>query len=99
MKNHRRTGKHDKRWVPYYRIIEQTGPVSFIVKNQLNGTTTKAHARHLHHAKLDEWEIPQNLGGRVLRQTQYVVPPENVSEEENSDDEGETSLQRLVSQK
>lgn len=62
LKNHRRTGKLDKRWVPYYRIIEQTGPVSFIVKNQLNGTTTKAHARHLHHAKLDEWEIPQNLG-------------------------------------
>lgn len=39
------------------------------------------------------------FGGRVLRQTQYVVPPENVSEEENSDEEGETALQRLVSQK
>lgn len=40
LKNHRRTGKLDKRWVPYYLIIEHTGPVSFIVKNQLNGTTT-----------------------------------------------------------
>lgn len=37
--------------------------------------------------------------GRVLRQTQYVVPPENVSKEENSDEEGETALQRLVNQK
>lgn len=74
------------------------GPVSFIAKTKLIGTTTKAHARHLYHAKLDELEIPQNLGGRTIRQTGYVVPPENVSEEEQSDEEEETALQRLVSQ-
>lgn len=74
------------------------GPVSFIAKTQLIGTTTKAHARHLYHAKLDELEIPQHLGGRAIRQTRYVVSRENVSEEEQSDEEEETALQRLLSQ-
>ncbi|CAC5387939.1 unnamed protein product [Mytilus coruscus] len=41
------------------RIIELTSPVSFILKNQLDGTTTKAHAEQIRLAKLD-WEIPNN---------------------------------------
>lgn len=38
------------------------------------------------------------MGGRAIRQTRYVVPTENVSEEEQSDEEEETALLRLVSQ-
>lgn len=40
----------------------------------------------------DEWEIPHNFVGRALRQTQYVVSPENVSEEENFERERDTAL-------
>lgn len=35
IKNHRRTNKLDNKWTPYFRIIEQTSPVSFIVRYQL----------------------------------------------------------------
>jgi hypothetical protein len=33
LKNNRRKNKLDKKWLPYYRIIKQTGPVSFVVKD------------------------------------------------------------------
>ena len=35
------------RWCPYFRIIEETTPVTFHLKNQLDGTITKVHAEHL----------------------------------------------------
>jgi len=55
LKNHRRTRKLDNKWTPYYRITEQTTPVSFVVRNQLTGKTTKAHARHLRLANITDW--------------------------------------------
>ncbi|CAC5397875.1 unnamed protein product [Mytilus coruscus] len=84
-KNHRRASKLSRKWTPYYRIIEQTSPVSFILKNQLDGTTTKAHAEQIRLAKLD-WEIPNNNQGKALRKAAYVVPVESQSED-SSDDE------------
>ncbi|KAK3097609.1 hypothetical protein FSP39_011373 [Pinctada imbricata] len=83
LRNHRRDSKLDVKWQPYYRIIDQTGPLSFIVKNQLDGNTTKAHARHLRPAKIDEWKIPRDSEGNILRKTTYVIPPEQT----DSDDE------------
>lgn len=90
-KNHLRKSKLEERWKPYYRIIEQTSPVSFIIKNQLDGTTTKAHAEHLRLAKIDEWELPQTPNARKLRKAAYVVPPES-SSEENSERESDEEL-------
>jgi len=58
LRNHRRTSKLDNKWTLCHRIVEQNGSVSFRVKNQLTGTTTKAHARHLRMANLEKWTIP-----------------------------------------
>jgi transposase InsO family protein/predicted aspartyl protease len=92
LKNHRKTNKLDNKWTPYYRIIEQTGPVSFIVKNQLNGTTTKTHARHIRPANIAEWPTPTPSGERLLRKSNYVIPPEESDDEETE----ETALDRAV---
>ncbi len=46
-KNNQRKGKLDSKWKPFYRIIEQTGPVSYVIKNQLDGFTSKVHAEML----------------------------------------------------
>ena len=47
LKQQQRKSKLQGRWCPYYRIIEKTSPVSFRIKNQLNGTVTKTHAEHI----------------------------------------------------
>ncbi|CAG2210600.1 unnamed protein product [Mytilus edulis] len=39
-KNHLRKSKLDTKWKPYYRIIEKTSPVTFVLKNQLDGGST-----------------------------------------------------------
>lgn len=93
VRNHRRTSKLDNKWTPYYRIIEQTGPVSFKVRNQLTGEVTKAHARHLRLANVDEWSLPKDNIGRPLRKSTYVVPPEESSSDES---EMEPALQRVI---
>ena len=57
-KNHTRKNKLDIKWQPYYRIIVQTSPVTFMIRSQLDGNVTKVHAQHLRPANLNEWEIP-----------------------------------------
>lgn len=85
LKNNRRKNKLDKKWLPYYRIIKQTGPVSFVVKDQLTGTTTKCHARQLRLADLAQWPSHiSNESDRPMRKTNYVVPP---TDEESSEEE------------
>lgn len=74
-KNHARKNKLHIKWQPYYRILEQTSPVTFIIKNQLDGSTTKVHAEHLRPANLNEWQIPTDKSGKQLRPAHYVVPP------------------------
>ena len=84
LKNHRKTSKLDNKWTPYYRIIEQTSPVSYKLKNQLTNKTTKAHARHIRPANL-EWDIPKENLGKPLRKSVYVVPPNDSDDDESSD--------------
>ncbi|KAK3103802.1 hypothetical protein FSP39_022015 [Pinctada imbricata] len=86
LKNLVKKNQFDVRWKPYYRIISQSSPVSFVVKNQLDGTTTKAHAEHLRHANIDEWEIPSTPDGIRTRRAHYVVSPESESDEHNDSD-------------
>lgn len=98
-KNHLRKNKLENRWTPYYRIIDQTSPVSFIIKNQLTGTTTKAHAEHLRFAKIDIWDIPKDNNNKRLRKTTYVAPPDSSTEMEvdsDSDSEYNIPLAKLV---
>ena len=39
-----RDGILGQKWKPFYRIIEKTGPVSYIIKNQLDGSSSRAYA-------------------------------------------------------
>lgn len=57
-KNHLRKNKVESKWRPYYRVIEQASPVTFVIRNQLDGVTTKVHAKHLRLAK-KSWKIPR----------------------------------------
>lgn len=100
LKNNRRQNKLDKKWLPYYRIIEQKGPVSFVIKNQLTGATTKYHARQLRLADISHWpisfsqEIPED--GRSLRRNNYVVPPEKESDSSEEEDIQPEPLEREI---
>ena len=60
-KNFRRTSKFAPNFLPYNRIIEQKGPVTFIIKSQLDGTTTKATADQLRLANLDWGELRKEI--------------------------------------
>ena len=53
-----KNSKHDVRWHPYHRIIRQTAPLTFVVRNLITWKTKKVHKQHLKLAKLDEWNIP-----------------------------------------
>ena len=78
LRNHRRTNKLDVKWSPFYGITKKTGDLSFHVRSQLDGTETKTHARHLRHANIDEWKVPRDEEGHLLRRTTYAVPPEKI---------------------
>ena len=96
-KKHRRDGKIDKRFFPYYRVIEQKSPVTYIIRNQLTGTIQDAHADHLKLAKVDQWVIPKNAAGQPRRKAAYVVPPiSDDSETETSDSEPENPQEKLI---
>ncbi|CAC5360969.1 unnamed protein product [Mytilus coruscus] len=100
-RHHLRISKLDSKWKPFYRIIEQRSPVSFIIKNQLNGDTTKVHAKHLKPAPVNEWTIPK-LGQadkrKQLRKTTYVAPPESSDKESENDTDNENSSIEEVEQ-
>lgn len=73
-KNFTRKSKLESKWKPYFRILEQTSPVTYIIKNQLTGATTKVHAEQIRLANIEDWDIPTE-NGRPLRAANYVVPP------------------------
>jgi hypothetical protein len=86
LRNHRRNNKLECKWTPFYRITKQTGPLSFMVHNQLNGTSVKTHARHIRHADI-EWQVPTEADKRLLRKSNYVVPPDSDSTSESEDEQ------------
>ena len=81
LRNHKKNCKLSPSWQPYYRIIEQTSPLTFRLKNQLTGEVVKSHAEHLILAKT-EWEMnepaPDNQRRTRLRNV--------VSDERSSSD-------------
>ena len=72
-KNNSKKNKLSKKWVPYGIVIEQTGPVSYRIKNQLTGSVTKAHAADLRSAKIDEWKISDD-NHRAMRNATLAAP-------------------------
>ena len=74
MEKNARTCKLDIKWEPFYRVIECNSPVTYVIRNQLDGKTVKVHARHLKLAQVDDWEIPKTSEGRIIRKATYVIP-------------------------
>ena len=91
-RNHRKNGKLDRKWNPYYRIIQKKSPLAYVIRNQLDGSTVKAHAQHLKRAYIDNWTVPDPTEARPNRRAAYVVPPE----ESDSEDQDEQAENRQV---
>ncbi|MCG7879415.1 MAG: RNase H-like domain-containing protein, partial [Candidatus Thiodiazotropha endolucinida] len=90
--NKQRKGKLGQKWKPYYRIIEKTGPVSFIIKNQLDGTTSRVYAGDLMKANVHDWNLSKNDKCRKLRDAAYVIPPQASESETESDSDPEEQI-------
>ena len=87
LKNHTRKNKLERRWVPYWRIVQKTSPVNFVIRNQLDGTITKTHAEHLRKANIDDWDIPRDDKGKLKRRAAYVIPPDDSNTDDSSSDD------------
>ena len=79
--NENRQSKLDDRWLTHFRIMNKTGPVSFVVRNQLTGDIRRVHADSLKLADLMDWPMPAPR--QKVRKARYVVPP--VDEDSDSD--------------
>ena len=53
-KIHLKDGKLDQRWSPYYRIVEQTGPVSFVIWDQLTSKVRRVHTNDIKLAEIED---------------------------------------------
>ena len=98
-RKHAHYGKLDIKWEPFYRVIEQTSPVTFVIKNQLNGKTIKAHAGHLKLTKIHDWEIPLTVTGKPQQKANFVVAPKSDDSEEtegSSESEPENPIDKVV---
>ena len=72
-KNNRRKEKLDLKWKPFYRILEKRGPVTYIIKNQLDGSTSKV-CRNVKARNIEDWELKETKTNRRLRDAAYVIP-------------------------
>ena len=82
-----RKGKLSPRWEPYYRIVEQRGPATFLIWDQVSGKVKRAHANELKLAEVDTWEGPEPKPKR--RRMRKVTMAD--SEEEESAAESDVS--------
>lgn len=84
-----REGKLEQMWEPYYRIVEQTGPVSFVICKQMAGRVKRAHADDLRLTEVDNWggTKPINRKGRMRKEI-LVEPEEMETYEDSGEEEG-----------
>ena len=94
-KNNQRKGKLDLKWKPYFRILERKGPVTYVIKNQLDGSTCTVHAEMLRLANVEDWQMSKDENSKRLRDAAYVIPP-NASSDSDSDSEMSVPLAKLA---
>ena len=75
-RNNQRKNKLDSKWKPYYRVVEKRGPVSYVIKNQLDGSTVKVHAESLRLANVTDWQISNKEDNKWLGNAAYAIPPQ-----------------------
>ena len=82
LRNHQRKSKLDQKWKPYFRITKQLSPVTFMIRNQLDGTERRAHADHLAKAPVGDWVIPPPVGAdKPVRRNQLAAPTDSEGSE------------------
>ena len=55
------------RWNPYYRVVEQTGPVNFRIRHQTTGADHVVHAKFLRRCNPEEvWDNAHDVQEYVL---------------------------------
>lgn len=86
LRNHKKTCKLSPSWEPYYRVIEQTSPRTFRVKNQLTGEVVKSNVEHLVLART-EWEPHEPLATDNHRTRLRNVVSEEGSSSENEEED------------
>lgn len=72
-----RTDKLDTHYKANFRIIERLSPVTFKIKNVVDGSTQTVHARNLKAIDIDNWEIPKDRlpSDNRRRKATYVYRP------------------------
>ena len=53
-RNNRIKNKFDLKWKPFYSLIEKKGPVTYLIKHQLDGSVSKVHAEMLRLANIED---------------------------------------------
>ena len=90
-KNFTKTSKLDKKWLTHYNIIEQSGPVSFKIRNQLTGATKRVHADALRLANVT-WKMPKQHT-KTIRKTRLVTSsPDSSSDTSDNEASGSDEL-------
>ena len=64
--------------------------MTYIIKNQLDGSTSKVHAEMLRLANIEDWELKETKDNRRLRDAAYVIPPQ--ASESSSDSESDPDM-------
>ena len=94
-KQHVRKSKLDRKWQPFYRIVSQKSPYTFVIHNQLDSSDKESHVRHLRLANIDDWEITMEDKVRQMRKARMVASPEN----SDSEPDAEPPLAKLTKMK
>ena len=95
LKQHVRKSKLDRKWQPFYRIVSQKSPYTFVIRNQLDGSIKESHVRHLRLANIDDWEITREDKERQMRKARMVASPDN----SDSEPDAEPPLAKLTKMK
>lgn len=86
LQNSNDNSKWRKRWVPYYRILAQNGPVNYTIQNQITGSIHKVHANLLLPSSV-QWRIDKSAP-MPHRKSYYVCPSDSESSASTSESEG-----------
>lgn len=86
--NFTKKNKLENRWKSHYRILEKIGPLTYIIKNQLDNSVVRVHADQIRLANVTEWPKFKTISGYPKRRANYVVPPDDSS---SSYDESDAS--------
>ena len=73
-RNHRKNNKLEQNWHTHHIVAQKTGPLSYVIQNQLTNRLIKCHAHSLRKANV-EWKIPNTTDKEIRRTLLAATPP------------------------